>query len=90
MHPFTSLTLWALAAATTLLLPAETALPIYSAAAFLSLLLFRATRRRAKYVAWLLFSLGIGLWLVHGGWFTQWLSGHPRDPQRWPAPSRCG
>lgn len=27
MHPFTSLTLWALAAATTLLLPAETALP---------------------------------------------------------------
>ncbi|MDU7819052.1 MAG: energy-coupling factor transporter transmembrane protein EcfT, partial [Klebsiella sp.] len=53
MHPFTSLTLWALAAATTLLLPAETALPAYSAAAFLSLLLFRATRRRAKYVAWL-------------------------------------
>lgn len=51
MHPFTSLTLWALAAATTLLLPAETALPIYSAAAFLNLLLFRATRRRAKYVA---------------------------------------
>lgn len=47
------------------------------------MLLFRATRRRAKYVAWLLFSLGIGLWLAHGGWFTQWLSGHPRDPQRW-------
>lgn len=83
MHPFTSFTLWALAAVTTLLLPAETALPAYSAAAFLSLLLFRATRRRAKYVAWLLFSLGIGLWLVHGGWFTQWLSGQPRDPLRW-------
>ncbi len=41
-HPFTSLT--SLAAATTLLLPAETAL-VYSAAASLSLLLFRATRR---------------------------------------------
>ena len=83
MHPFTSLTLWALAAVTTLLLPTDTVLPVYSAAAFLSLVLLKATRRRAKYVAWLLLSLGIGLWLVHGGWFTQWLSGQPRDPQRW-------
>lgn len=83
MHPFTSLTLWALAAVTTLLLPTDTVLPVYSAAAFLSLVLLKATRRRAKYVAWLLLSLGVGLWLVHGGWFTQWLSGQPRDPQRW-------
>ncbi|MWL34486.1 energy-coupling factor transporter transmembrane protein EcfT, partial [Escherichia coli] len=29
MHPFTSLTLWALAACTTLILPAQTILPIY-------------------------------------------------------------
>ena len=63
MHPFTSLTLWALAAVTTLLLPTDTVLPVYSTAAFLSLVLLKATRRRAKYVAWLLLSLGIGLWL---------------------------
>lgn len=83
MHPFTSLTLWAWAACTTLLLPPGEILASYSAATFLTLLLFRATRSRARYVAWLLFSLGVGLWLVHGGWLTEWLSGHPRDPQRW-------
>lgn len=65
MHPFTSLTLWALAAVTTLLLPTNTVLPVYSAAAFLSLVLLKATRRRAKYVAWLLLSLGIAC-----GWST--------------------
>ncbi|EHD3223342.1 energy-coupling factor transporter transmembrane protein EcfT [Salmonella enterica subsp. enterica serovar 4,[5],12:i:-] len=63
MHPFTSLTLWALAACTTLLLPAQTVLPVYSAAAFLCLLALKSTRRRAKYVAWLMLSLGFGLWL---------------------------
>ena len=83
MHPFTSLTLWALAACTTLLLPAQTVLPVYSASTFLCLLVMTSTRRRAKYVAWLMFSLGMGLWLVHGGWLTEWISGQPRDPQRW-------
>lgn len=68
MHPFTSLTLWALAACTTLILPAQTILPIYSAATFFCLIALKATRRRAKYVVWLMFSLGAGLWLVHGGW----------------------
>ncbi|HBC81326.1 MAG TPA: cobalt ABC transporter permease [Escherichia sp.] len=83
MHPFTSLTLWGLAAFSTLLMPAGVALTAWSAAAFASLLLFRATRRRARYVGWLMFSLGAGLWLVHGGWLTEWLSGQPRDPRRW-------
>ncbi|WP_312072798.1 energy-coupling factor transporter transmembrane component T [Atlantibacter sp.] len=83
MHPFTSLTLWAWAACTTLLLPAGPILTTYSAAAFVSLLLFRATRPRARYVAWLMFSLGAGMWLVHGGWLTEWISGQPRDPKRW-------
>ncbi|AGS65758.1 hypothetical protein I137_14680 [Salmonella enterica subsp. enterica serovar Pullorum str. S06004] len=46
MHPFTSLTLWALAACTTLLLPAQTVLPVYSAAAFRCLLALKSTRRR--------------------------------------------
>ncbi len=72
MHPFTSLTLWALAACTTLILPAQTILPIYSAATFFCLIALKATRRRAKYVVWLMFSLGAGLWLVHGGWLTEW------------------
>jgi len=83
MHPFTSLTLWALAAWTTLLMPSGTVLMVYSPATFLLLMLCRATRHRARYVAWLMISLGAGLWLVHGGWITAWLSGQPRDPQRW-------
>ena len=83
MHPFTSLTLWALAACTTLILPTQTILPVYSAATFFCLIAPKATRRRAKYVVWLMFSLGAGLWLVHGGWLTEWLSGTPRSPERW-------
>ncbi len=30
-----------------------------------------------------MFSLGAGLWLVHGGWLPEWLSGTPRSPERW-------
>lgn len=83
MHPFTSLTLWGLAAFSTLLIPPGLPLTTWGAAAFTSLLLIRPTRRRASYVGWLMISLGAGLWLVHGGWLTEWLSGQPRDPQRW-------
>ncbi|HHX9847773.1 TPA: energy-coupling factor transporter transmembrane component T [Salmonella bongori] len=83
MHPFTSLTLWALAACTTLLLPAGVVLTIYSVTAFLTLLCLRATRVRAKYVVGLMLSFGVGLWLVHGGWLSEWISGQPGDPQRW-------
>ncbi|MCE9889970.1 energy-coupling factor transporter transmembrane protein EcfT [Kluyvera intermedia] len=83
MHPFTSLTLWALAACSTLLLPAGIALNVYSATVFLLLVCMKATRPRAKYVVWLMVPLGIGLWLVHGGWLTEWISGQPRTPERW-------
>ena len=68
---------------TTLILPTQTILPVYSAATFFCLIALKATRRRAKYVVWLMFSLGAGLWLVHGGWLTEWLSGTPRSPERW-------
>lgn len=68
---------------TTLILPAQTILPIYSAATFFCLIALKATQRRAKYVVWLMFSLGAGLWLVHGGWLPEWLSGTPRSPERW-------
>ena len=83
MHPFTSLTLWALAACSTLLLPAGVPLSLYSAATFVGLLCMKATRSRAKYVLWLMIPLGLGLWLVHGGWLTEWISGQPRAPERW-------
>ncbi len=26
---------------------------------------------------------GAGLWLVHGGWLTEWLQAAPRSPERW-------
>ena len=83
MHPFTSLTLWVLAACSTLLLPAGVPLSLYSAATFVALLCMKATRSRAKYVLWLMIPLGLGLWLVHGGWLTEWMSGQPRTPERW-------
>lgn len=83
MHPFTSLTLWALAACSTLLLPTGAPLYVYSAAVFLVLLCMKASRPRAKYVVWLMVPLGVGLWLVHGGWLTEWISDQPRVPARW-------
>lgn len=83
MHPFTALALWGVVACTALLMPAGITLTAMGAAAFACLLLFRATRKRARYVAWLMFTLGAGMWLVHGGWLIFWLSGQPRDPAAW-------
>lgn len=83
MHPFTSLTLWGLAACSTLLLPAGPVLMGYAALTFLALLILRPTRQRARYVAWLMLSMGVGFWLVHSGWLAWWMRGQPRDPQRW-------
>lgn len=83
MHPFTSLSLWALAACSTLLLPAGTPLSLYSALTFICLLGMKATRPRAKYVLWLMIPLGLGLWLVHGGWLSEWIGGQAREPERW-------
>ncbi|MBZ7671310.1 energy-coupling factor transporter transmembrane component T [Klebsiella grimontii] len=83
MHPFTSLSLWALAASSTLLLPAGTPLSLYSALTFICLLGMKATRPRAKYVLWLMIPLGLGLWLVHGGWLSEWIGGQAREPERW-------
>ena len=83
MHPFTSLSLWALAACSTLLLPAGAPLSLYSALTFICLLGIKATRPRAKYVLWLMIPLGLGLWLVHGGWLSEWIAGQAREPERW-------
>nr|WP_318383974.1 energy-coupling factor transporter transmembrane component T [uncultured Enterobacter sp.] len=83
MHPFTSLALWGVVACSALLMPAGLVLTTLSTTAFAALLLCRQTRKRARYVAWLLFSLGVGMWLVHGGWLVFWLSGQPRDPADW-------
>lgn len=83
MHPFTSLSLWALAACSTLLLPAGAPLSLYSALTFICLLGIKATRPRAKYVLWLMIPLGLGLWLVHGGWLSEWIGGQAREPERW-------
>lgn len=67
MHPFTSLTLWALAACSTLLLPAGIPLTVYSTVVFLFLLCMPATRPRAKYVVWLMVPRR---WIVAG---PRWL-----------------
>ena len=80
MHPFTSLSLWGVAACTALLMPAGLLLTAVSTLSFVSLLIVPAARKRARYVVWLMLSLGVGMWLVHGGWLAGWLSGQPRNP----------
>ncbi len=85
------LTLWALAATcTTLLLPAQTVLPVYGAAAFLCLLALKSTRRRAKYVT--LADAVFRIWAMAGTWrlANRWISGRPRDHGAGYMPLRYG
>ncbi len=86
MHPFTSLTLWALAACTTLILPAQTILPIYSAATFLPYCA-KALRGGGQNISRLADVLaGAGLAGEDGGWLPEWLGGIVlRSPERWSA-----
>lgn len=74
MHPFTSLTLWAVVVVTSFVLP----LPWLAGLAGLTctaLLAWPVSRSRWRVVAALVVPLAVSLWLVHGGVVSQWLGG---------------
>lgn len=73
MHPFTYLTLWLAISINALLLPLSWPLVTLAAAIVLILLAWPAACHRWRYLFWFLLPMGFGLWLVHGGWLTQWL-----------------
>lgn len=75
MHPFTSLALWLWLSASVLFLSLSLPLLIISSGTFISVLLWRASRWRWRFIAWLMIPMAIGLWLVHSGWLTYWLTG---------------
>lgn len=58
-------------------LPALPFLPVLCAIPLLALVFWPRARRRLRAVAWLMGSLGLGLWLVHGGVLNAWVGGEP-------------
>ena len=64
--------MWAGSAAA---LPALPFLPVLCALPSLALALWPRARRRLKTVLWMMGSLGLGLWLIHGGLLSSWLGG---------------
>ena len=80
MHPFTYLTLWLTISVNAMLLPLGWPLTALSLAVLLTLLVWPASRHRWRYLFWFLLPMGFGLWLVHGGWLTQWFGQHAAPP----------
>ncbi len=76
MHPFTSLTLWALAACTTLSCLHRQYCQSIARRPF-SALCAKGHAAAGKICRLADVLAGAGLWLVHGGWLTEWLSGTP-------------
>lgn len=75
MHPFTSLTLWFWLSASVVLLPFSWPLIVISLVTFMALLIWRASRYRWRFVAWFMLPMAAGLWLIHSGWLTYWITG---------------
>lgn len=75
MHPFTSLTAWFWLSASSLFLPLSWPLVLLGCSTFIALLLWQPARFRWKFVAWFMLPMGLGLWLIHGGWLAQLLTG---------------
>lgn len=75
MHPFTSLTVWLWLSASSLFLPLGWPLLLLSCSTFIALLLWRPARYRWKIVVGIMLPMAIGLWLIHGGWLAQLLTG---------------
>ncbi|WP_265497549.1 energy-coupling factor transporter transmembrane component T [Providencia rustigianii] len=77
MHPFTSLTLWFWFSASTLMLPLGWALILIAFGAFAAVILCSASFYRWKFIAWIMLPMAAGLWLIHGGWLSELLTGSP-------------
>lgn len=77
MHPFTSLTLWFWFSASTLMLPLGWGLVIVAFATLAAVILRSASFHRWKFIAGIMLPMAIGLWLIHGGWLSELLTGSP-------------
>lgn len=59
--------IWLMWAGSAAAFPALPFLPVLCALPSLALALWPRARRRLKTVLWMMGSLGLGLWLIHGG-----------------------
>lgn len=82
LHPFTALTLWLWLSAGVLFLSFGWLLSAVSCATFAALIIWPASRHRAKFVLWLMLPMAAGLWLIHSGWLAHWLTGVTPDNSR--------
>ncbi|MEQ4922104.1 energy-coupling factor transporter transmembrane component T [Proteus hauseri] len=85
MHPFTSLALWFWLSASVIFLPLDLPLFFISSGVFIGLLIWKASRWRWRFVAWLMLPMAMGLWLVHSGWLAYWITNAPLDTSKQPA-----
>lgn len=82
VSPALSFGLWLFWIGGALLLPTFPFLPVLCAAPLLTLAVWPGAHRRLKAVLWMMGSLGLGLWLVHGGALSAWLPGGTSVPGR--------
>lgn len=84
MHPFTSLMLWLLLSASVIFLSLSMPLYIISIGTFVTLLIWKTSRWRWRFVVGFMLPMALGLWLVHSGWIAYWLTGSPLDTSQQP------
>lgn len=82
MHPFTSLTIWFWLSISSLLLPLSWPLILLGCSTFIILLIWKPARHRWRIVAWIMLPMAAGLWLIHGGWLAQILTGAALENSR--------
>ena len=82
VSPALSFGLWLIWIGGALLLPSFPFLPMLCAVPLLMLAVRPGARRRLKAVLWMMGSLGLGLWLVHGGVLSAWIAGGTSVPGR--------
>ena len=82
LSPAFAFWIWLVWAGSAAALPALPFLPVLCALPSLALALWPRARRRLKTVLWMMGSLGLGLWLIHGGLLSSWLGGGEPVPGR--------
>ena len=82
VSPALSFGLWLFWVGGALVLPPFPCLPVLCAVPLLMLAVRPGARRRLKAVLWMMGSLGLGLWLVHGGALSAWIPGGTSVPGR--------
>ena len=82
LSPVFAFWIWLVWVGSAAVLPTFPFLPLLCVLPSLALALWPRARRRLKAVLWMMGSLGLGLWLVHGGLLSSWLGGGEPEPGR--------